>query len=834
MADSVLFPLSGDRVMDANGDVVSGATLEFYLAGTSTPLTVYQDKDLATPHSASIATTSGGLVPEIWLGTSNYKVTIKDSGGAVISGYPRDNRKGALNTSTFGTEIAISEMPVITVTDASYTFLTANAGKLHNVNSSGSSITFNLGSAVTAGDGAIVAIRKSVAVNSVAITAPSSQALPRTLTGLGEIVVFVSDGATWHIKSHTRALFDTDLPFVKVTDRRSDPPIAPVSGERYLLTGTPTGAWASFAAHDIAEYHSSAGWVRYAPVTGWLAYVEDEALLSQYRGTEWVDLSNITAPDETPLKAALFEDIKAQNTGGGTPSAASKYLTSTLNTQTFNNITDLSLSSNRLTVPAGSYAISFGRSFYSTAASVARLFHIKTEGTATMPVASPGVVTRAAHGLDNGDEIIPSTTGTLPTGLTSGNSYFVINKTTDTFQVAATPGGTAINFTGSPSGTHSIVGGEALIITPNLYVNSVDGYHATASAVVTLAATTTIEMQHFVAAAATNGLGFPQNFTGQSERYAYVSIIDLASVQGPAGPTGADGDDGQPGGFRYTFSSSTTMADPSSGNIRLNNATLSAVTAIAIADASADSGSPDVSAYILTWDDGANSGVRGTVSIRLDGGNFALYSVTGASTDNTGWTQLAVTHLASAGSFTASDSLIVAEIGRKRGQTKYFDIEAHEFTPAITNGCSALASAEYGTELVIIPSIEFSGTADQRAGARKGMPEDWNGGTVTAAFFWIPPSGSGDVVWSLSARAYSDTNGFNGAFATAVTATDTKGISNALHISPVTSALTIANLSAGTTQMVQWRLTRPASTNAADTLTVGARLLRVRIYYTAV
>lgn len=79
---------------------------------------------------------------------------------------------------------------------------------------------------------------------------------------------------------------------------------------------------------------------------------------------------------------------------------------------------------------------------------------IVTSSTVTITIASPGVVSWTAHGLSNGDTVVLETTGALPTGLTAGASYYVVNKTTDTFQLAATAGGLAINTTGSQSGTH--------------------------------------------------------------------------------------------------------------------------------------------------------------------------------------------------------------------------------------------------------------------------------------------------------------------------------------------------------------------------------------------
>lgn len=75
--------------------------------------------------------------------------------------------------------------------------------------------------------------------------------------------------------------------------------------------------------------------------------------------------------------------------------------------------------------------------------------------TVTMTIASPCVVTKAAHGYSNGTPVAFTTTGALPTGITAGTVYYLINVAADTFQIAATVGGTAINTSGSQSGTHT-------------------------------------------------------------------------------------------------------------------------------------------------------------------------------------------------------------------------------------------------------------------------------------------------------------------------------------------------------------------------------------------
>jgi hypothetical protein len=88
-------------------------------------------------------------------------------------------------------------------------------------------------------------------------------------------------------------------------------------------------------------------------------------------------------------------------------------------------------------------------------------FYVRTNlGTVTMTIASPCVVSLTAHGLSNDDPVVFSTTGALPTGLTAGTVYYVVNAATDTFEVSATVSGAAINTSGSQSGTHTVATGN--------------------------------------------------------------------------------------------------------------------------------------------------------------------------------------------------------------------------------------------------------------------------------------------------------------------------------------------------------------------------------------
>lgn len=107
---------------------------------------------------------------------------------------------------------------------------------------------------------------------------------------------------------------------------------------------------------------------------------------------------------------------------------------------------------------------------------------------------------------------------------------------------------------------------------------------------------------------------------------------------------------------KWLFSSTVTMTAPGTGNIRLNNAAFGSVTAAAISVNTADTGNPDLSNWIASWDD-APANPRGAFYIFKDNQNYAFYTINGANVDNTGWKQLALSYLVSTGSFINGDTL---------------------------------------------------------------------------------------------------------------------------------------------------------------------------------
>jgi hypothetical protein len=71
----------------------------------------------------------------------------------------------------------------------------------------------------------------------------------------------------------------------------------------------------------------------------------------------------------------------------------------------------------------------------------------------TISIATPGVITLPVDfSIVDGTALSLTSTGALPTGLTVGTTYFVVNSTGNTFELSATLGGASITTSGSQSG----------------------------------------------------------------------------------------------------------------------------------------------------------------------------------------------------------------------------------------------------------------------------------------------------------------------------------------------------------------------------------------------
>lgn len=83
------------------------------------------------------------------------------------------------------------------------------------------------------------------------------------------------------------------------------------------------------------------------------------------------------------------------------------------------------------------------------------IFAVGAKQAQAFTAAVTNIITSNAHGLSVGDCLQFTTSTTLPAGLSLLTNYYVISKTTNTFKVSATPGGTEVDITDTGTGTHT-------------------------------------------------------------------------------------------------------------------------------------------------------------------------------------------------------------------------------------------------------------------------------------------------------------------------------------------------------------------------------------------
>lgn len=109
---------------------------------------------------------------------------------------------------------------------------------------------------------------------------------------------------------------------ISVIDRDlAAPPTSPADGERYIVAGAATGAW---AGHDgeIAAFQDGA-WMFYTPQEGWLAWVADEDKLLVWSGAAWIIAGGDGTP-HTSLNPATGSLVGINTTADATNRLAAK------------------------------------------------------------------------------------------------------------------------------------------------------------------------------------------------------------------------------------------------------------------------------------------------------------------------------------------------------------------------------------------------------------------------------------------------------------------------------------------------------------------------------
>ena len=153
------------------------------------------------------------------------------------------------------------------------------------------------------------------------------------------------------------------------------------------------------------------------------------------------------------------------------------------------------------------------------------------------------------------------------------------------------------------------------------------------------------------------------------------------------------------------------------------------------------------------------------------------------------------------------------------------------WAPTTTSGFTRGTLIETSTNKVNIVNNSFPNGSQTYGFLNFPMPSDYDGGTVTATFYWTANSTStNSVIWGLAGVAFADNDALDTAYGTAQEVTDANGSSAYTErTSAASSAITIAGTpTAG--KMVSWRVYRKGS--GSDNLAVAASLIAVLVTYT--
>jgi len=171
-----------------------------------------------------------------------------------------------------------------------------------------------------------------------------------------------------------------------------------------------------------------------------------------------------------------------------------------------------------------------------------------------------------------------------------------------------------------------------------------------------------------------------------------------------------------------------------------------------------------------------------------------------------------------------------ADIGNGAKQTLV--LEARSGAPATTAGCSAQVKIEHGTNDIDHIVMDFDATTKEYAVWEIVMPDNYDGSTITAIFYWTTSQADAakDVRWGLQGRAYGDGETLDQAYGTAQEVTDTcTATAYQQLISAATSAITLAGTPAGGEKVIFRAYRDPA--HADDDSTVDARLMAIKIEF---
>ena len=185
---------------------------------------------------------------------------------------------------------------------------------------------------------------------------------------------------------------------------------------------------------------------------------------------------------------------------------------------------------------------------------------------------------------------------------------------------------------------------------------------------------------------------------------------------------------------QFTYSTTTTDADPGDGKLRFNNTTLSSAT-IAYIDDKEINGT-DVSAWVQSFDDvTGNATNRGR--IRMSKANtldtWAVFKVSGAVTDASGYNKLALTYIDTAGTFANNDKVFLSFVAS--GEDGAIPGYYYKFATSTTDGDPGAGVLRFNNATYANVTEIYIDDADSTGGATQADTATWGSSTSTIKGF---------------------------------------------------------------------------------------------------
>jgi hypothetical protein len=198
----------------------------------------------------------------------------------------RDNVPGAFDTSGIPDASDFVVSFPITVSSSNQSPVNADKGKFYNLNCSGGDLTVSLPAASGLDNGWSIKVRHDGTANQILFVCTGSDLAKISgragvaafaATSRGQTYTIVCDQTGFKVEQTAPALFNT-TGVISIVDILSTPASSPQAGDRYLVGAAPSGAWSTFAQHDIAEATGQGTWFNITPPanSGWIAWVQDE------------------------------------------------------------------------------------------------------------------------------------------------------------------------------------------------------------------------------------------------------------------------------------------------------------------------------------------------------------------------------------------------------------------------------------------------------------------------------------------------------------------------------------------------------------------------------